>query len=109
MLTTSESLAAQQVLQFLLDMTQELPPSPSDEQIASHLRQTLDSGRVIPGYGHGVLRQPDPRFKTLVAFGASRPKIAADPLFQLVQRLSQIAPLVLKEHGKASGAAPCST
>jgi citrate synthase len=26
------------------------------------VKSTLASGRVIPGYGHAVLRKPDPRF-----------------------------------------------
>ena len=81
-------------------MMKAIPQSPSNDEIAAYLRSTLASGRVIPGYGHGVLRQPDPRFETLVAFGASRPEIAGDPHFQMVQKLSEIAPVVLKEHGK---------
>ena len=74
----------------------------TDKDISNYLWSTLKSGQVVPGYGHGVLRQPDPRFKTLIAFGNSRPEIAQDPLFQLVVKNSEVAPVVLKEHGKVS-------
>lgn len=72
----------------------------TDGDIKDYLWSTLKSGQVVPGYGHGVLRQPDPRFETLMEFGSSRPEIAADPLFQLVKKNSEVAPGVLKEHGK---------
>ena len=35
---------------------------PTKEQIADYVNKTLAEGKVIPGYGHAVLRQPDPRF-----------------------------------------------
>lgn len=72
----------------------------NDQDIKDYLWTTLKGGQVVPGYGHGVLRQPDPRFKTLIEWGAARDEVAADPLFQLVKRNSEIAPGVLKEHGK---------
>ena len=100
-------LAAQEVLRWLREMMAAVPQRPSDEDIAGYLRQTLAAGRVIPGYGHGVLRKPDPRFETLVAFGAARPETARDPLFIMVQRLSQIAPQVLKDHGKVCAISRC--
>ncbi|PHH59636.1 hypothetical protein CDD81_2794 [Ophiocordyceps australis] len=99
-------LAAQEVLRWVLQMQASLPPSPSDDDIRSHLWSTLKSGRVIPGYGHAVLRRPDPRFDALMAFAASRPAIAADALFCLVQRNSQIAPQVLLQHGKTKNPYP---
>jgi len=44
-------------------MTDELGTTkPTNAQIAEYVQNTLDSGKVIPGYGHAVLRQPDPRF-----------------------------------------------
>lgn len=32
------------------------------------MRKTLKEGRVIPGYGHAVLRNTDPRFMHLKGF-----------------------------------------
>ena len=94
------SLAAQEVLRWIQKMQSSIGTSYSNEDIKKYLWATLKSGQVVPGYGHGVLRKPDPRFETLMAFAASRPEIAKDPLFELVKRNSEIAPEVLKEHGK---------
>lgn len=78
----------------------------TDESIKSYLWSTLKSGRVVPGYGHAVLRKPDPRFEALMTFASSRPEIAQDSLFRLVKRNSEIAPDVLKEHGKTKNPFP---
>jgi len=51
-------LAAQDVLRFVLDMQKEIGMEPSQVTIREFLWKTLKSGRVIPGYGHGVLRKP---------------------------------------------------
>ena len=95
-------LAAQEVLRWIQEMQSHIGTSYSDSDVKDYLWSTLRSGRVVPGYGHGVLRKPDPRFETLMAFASSRPEIAKDPLFQLVKKNSEIAPDVLKEHGKVT-------
>ena len=51
-------LAAQDVLRFVLDMQKDIGMDPSEDTIRDFLWTTLKSGRVIPGYGHGVLRKP---------------------------------------------------
>lgn len=96
------SLAAQEVLRWILKMQSHIGPSFTDAQIKDYLWSTLKSGQVVPGYGHAVLRKADPRFKALMDFASSRPEIAKDPLFQLVKKNSEIAPAVLKEHGKVN-------
>ncbi|KAL9108058.1 MAG: hypothetical protein Q9227_007164 [Pyrenula ochraceoflavens] len=93
-------LAAQEVLRWILQMKDHIGENFSDQDVTDYLWATLTSGRVIPGYGHGVLRKPDPRFKALVEFASARPDIAADPVFKLVEKTSQIAPGVLTKHGK---------
>lgn len=72
----------------------------SEEDIKKYIRGTLMLGQVIPGYGHAVLRQPDPRFNALMAFASSRPEIGNNPLFQLVEKCSKIVPKVLLANGK---------
>lgn len=81
-------------------MQSKLGPSYSDDDIKDFLWSTLNAGQVVPGYGHAVLRKPDPRFTALMDFASLRPEIAEDPLYQLVERNSRIAPEVLQEHGK---------
>lgn len=95
-------LAAQEVLRWILQMQDKIGTKFSEQDIKDYLWSTLKSGRVIPGYGHAVLRKPDPRFEAMIAFGAARPEIMEDPVFQLVKKNSEIAPGVLMEHGKVS-------
>lgn len=99
-------LAAQEVLRWVLKMQEHIGTSFSDDDIRGYIWDTLKSGQVIPGYGHGVLRRPDPRFAALIDFASARPEIAANPLFALVKRNSEIAPQVLKEHGKTKNPYP---
>lgn len=93
-------LAAQEVLRWVLQMQDKIGTKFTDEDVRTYLWDTLKSGRVVPGYGHGVLRKPDPRFEALMDFAATRPDVQANPVFQLVKKNSEIAPGVLTEHGK---------
>ncbi|KAF2454560.1 citrate synthase-like protein [Lineolata rhizophorae] len=99
-------LAAQEVLRWILQMQDSIGVKFTDADVENYLWTTLKSGRVVPGYGHAVLRRPDPRFEALMDFAAARPEIAADPVFQLVKKNSEIAPRVLMEHGKTKNPYP---
>lgn len=99
-------LAAQEVLRWILQMQEHVGEKFSDQDVKDYLWNTLKSGRVVPGYGHAVLRKPDPRFEALMDFASSRKEIAADPVFQLVKKNSEIAPSVLTEHGKTKNPFP---
>lgn len=102
----ANSLAAQEVLRWILQMQEHVGENFSDKDVTDYLWSTLKSGRVVPGYGHAVLRKPDPRFEALMDYASSRPEIAKDPVFQLVKKNSEIAPEVLKEHGKTKNPYP---
>ena len=99
-------LANQEVLNWALDFEQAVGKNPTDQQIQDRLWETLNSGRVVPGYGHAVLRQPDPRFTAISGFCESRPELRESHIVTLVQRLSKLAPQVLKEHGKTKNPYP---
>lgn len=99
-------LANQEVLGWSLELQKAVGTNPSDQDIKDYLWKTLRSGRVVPGYGHAVLRQPDPRFTALSQFCETRQELRDDSVVQLVQRLSKIAPEVLKEHGKTKNPFP---
>ncbi|KAI9848614.1 MAG: hypothetical protein M1838_000486 [Thelocarpon superellum] len=99
-------LAAQEVLRWILKMQAAIGTSFTDQDVKDYLWSTLKSGQVVPGYGHAVLRKPDPRFEALMDFASSRPEIAADPVFQLVKKNSEVAPEVLTEHGKTKNPHP---
>lgn len=101
-------LAAQEVVRFILEMKSAIGGDIGNkEKIEKHLWSLLNSKRVVPGYGHGVLRKPDPRFKAMIDFGLKRPEeFDNDDNFQLVKNLSHIAPGVLTEHGKTKNPFP---
>ncbi|KAF8447627.1 citrate synthase [Boletus edulis BED1] len=99
-------LANQEVLRWQMAMQKEIGESVSHENIRDYLWKTLRSGQVVPGYGHGVLRNPDPRFIALQEFCKARPELQASSMIQLVQKTAEVAPDVLKEHGKTKNPFP---
>merc|ERR1711977_612575 len=80
----------------------DVPP----EKVKEYIWSVLKSGRVIPGYGHAVLRKPDPRFMALQQFAAADKEIAQDPIFKLANSMYEVAPGVLTEHGKTKNPFP---
>ncbi|CUS13852.1 unnamed protein product [Tuber aestivum] len=99
-------LAAQEVLRFIQAMHKVVGNTYSDKDIENYLWSLLNSGQVIPGYGHAVLRKPDPRFQALMDFAKSRPEVAKGAVFKLVKKNSELAPRVLMEHGKTKNPHP---
>lgn len=97
-------LANQECLRFVLAVHQHYQGVPTDEQLREYAWERLDSGRVIPGYGHAVLRVTDPRFTAFRDFGLKY--CADDEVFQIVDRLFNVIPAVLEEHGKAKNPWP---
>ncbi len=92
-------LANQECLAFVLETMKKFNGVPSDEELKKFAWDTLNSGKVIPGYGHAVLRVTDPRFTAFLAFG--KKYCPQDPVFQIVEKIFNIVPGVLKEQGKA--------
>ena len=70
----------------------------SDQAIKDYLWSTLKAGKVVPGYGHAVLRKTDPRYVSQREFALKH--LPDDPMFKLVSQVYKIAPGVLTEHGK---------
>ncbi|CAL1704397.1 unnamed protein product [Somion occarium] len=99
-------LANQEVLRWQLNMQKEIGNTITHDNIREFLWRTLKNGQVVPGYGHGVLRSPDPRFIALQEFCESRPQLLADPVIQLVKKTYEVAPAVLTEHGKTKNPYP---
>lgn len=98
-------LANQEVLKFLKDMQAELKGQQLNNQaFADYCKKILDSGRVIPGYGHAVLRKTDPRYTAQREFALKH--LPNDPLFKLVSQLYEVVPDVLLKAGKAKNPWP---
>jgi citrate synthase len=97
-------LANQECLGWLLGVRDMFGGVPTKEQLRQYSWDTLESGKVIPGYGHAVLRVPDPRFTAQMKFAKER--FPDDTLIQIADMVFEIVPQVLKEQGKAKNPAP---
>lgn len=87
-------LANQECLAWLEMVIEKFKGNPTDEQLDKFAHETLDSGRVIPGYGHAVLRITDPRFVAFRAFGEK--ECADSPVFKLACQVYDVVPKILQ-------------
>ncbi|XP_006811171.1 citrate synthase, mitochondrial-like [Saccoglossus kowalevskii] len=97
-------LASQEVLLWLNKLQQDIGVDVSDEEMHAFIWDTLQSGQVVPGYGHAVLRKTDPRHLVLREFALKH--LPEDKLFRLVSQLYKIVPDILIEQGKAKNPWP---
>jgi citrate synthase len=97
-------LANQEVLRWLVAVQRQLGPSPSADDVREFARATLAGGKVVPGFGHAVLRKTDPRYTCQREFALKHMK--DDPLFALVSLLYETVPGVLAETGKVKNPWP---
>ena len=97
-------LANQECLKFVLEIHDHFNGAPNNKDLEKFCWDRLNNGRVIPGYGHAVLRCPDPRFTAFMKFGQEH--IHDDDVFKIVEALFEVVPPVLKEHGKAKNPWP---
>jgi len=98
-------LANQEVLRWTMAFMDKIgKEDPSEEDIRQALWDTLNSGQVIPGYGHAVLRKTDPRYTSQREFCLKH--LPDYPLFKVISTIYKVAPDVLKEHGKAKNPWP---
>merc|ERR1711957_820445 len=74
------------------------------ETITEFAWETLNSGQVIPGYGHAVLRKTDPRYSAQRTFALKH--MPDDELFKIVSTIYEVVPGVLTEHGKTKNPWP---
>ena len=92
-------LANQEVIKWIYELREEIGSDlPTKEQIVEYVKKTLSEGKVVPGYGHAVLRQTDPRFTAQMEFGKKH--MPDDPLVQTVWNIYEAVPPVLQTIGK---------
>jgi citrate synthase len=97
-------LANQECLAWLIDVKDKFGGVPTRDELYKFSWDTLNSGHVIPGYGHAVLRVPDPRYIAQLEFAKKR--FPNDDLVRLAEMVFDVVPQVLKEQGKAKNPAP---
>ena len=92
-------LANQEGIKWIFDMQEALgTDDPSTDQIADYVQKTITAGKVVPGYGHAVLRKTDPRFTAQMEFGKKH--LADDKLVNTVWKIYETVPPILESLGK---------
>ncbi|MFD2918079.1 citrate (Si)-synthase, eukaryotic [Terrimonas rubra] len=98
-------LANQEVIKWIFEMQEELKSDdPTKEEIEAYVRKTLSEGKVVPGYGHAVLRQTDPRFTAQMEFGKKH--MPNDKLVNTVWKVYEVVPPILESLGKVKNPWP---
>lgn len=100
-------LANQEVLKWLLNLQKKLKQENkeiNEKTIKEFAWETLTNGQVIPGYGHAVLRNTDPRYLCQRDFALKN--LQNDELFKIVETIYKVVPDVLLEHGKTKNPYP---
>jgi citrate synthase len=92
-------LANQEVIKWIFEMQEELgTEEPTKDQITEYVKKTLKEGKVVPGYGHAVLRKTDPRFTAQMEFGKKH--MPDDKLVNTVWNIYEAVPPILQSMGK---------
>lgn len=98
-------LANQEVLRWIQELRSKMGNHvPSEDEMRKFVRDTLESGQLIPGFGHAVLRKTDPRYSIQREFCLNN--LADDQLFKYVDILYNVVPPILQEQGKAKNPWP---
>ena len=98
-------LANQEVLSWIQGVMDKMGGKiPNEEEMKKFVWDTLNSGQVIPGFGHAVLRKTDPRYQAQREFCLKH--LPDDPIFKFVDGLFKVVPPILQEQGKAKNPWP---
>ncbi len=98
-------LANQEVLRWIQGVMDKMGGKiPTEEEMKKFVWDTLNSGQVIPGFGHAVLRKTDPRYMAQREFCLKH--LPDDPIFKYVDMLYKVVPPILQEQGKAKNPWP---
>lgn len=100
-------LANQEVLAWIMALSDKFAAegkAVNNETITEFAWDTLNSGKVIPGYGHAVLRKTDPRYTCQREFALKY--MPDDPLFKIVSTIFEVMPDILTKHGKTKNPFP---
>lgn len=91
-------LANQEVMRWLRKLQEEIGEVPTKDELREYISKTLESGQLVPGYGHALLRKTDPRYICQREFALKH--MPDNPLFRLVSMIYKVAPPILQNSGK---------
>lgn len=96
--------ASSESLRWILGILKFFNGIPSKDKLVEYIQNHLAEGRVIPGFGHAVLRVTDPRYTALAKFVEAK-KIDSD-VIRIVKLLYEVVPEILKATGKVKDPYP---
>jgi citrate synthase len=98
-------LANQEVVKWTKEMLKKLGTNtPTKDQIADYIKETLAQKRVVPGYGHAVLRKTDPRFVAQMEF--CKKHFPDDEFVNVIWKVYETAPEILGAKGNIKNPYP---
>ena len=97
-------LASQECLRWVVKIMRVYDGVPTKKQVSEFALNTLRKGKVIPGYGHAVLRNTDPRYTAQREFALKH--MPDDPLFETITNIYEVVPDILIAQGKAKNPWP---
>jgi citrate synthase len=87
-------LANQEVVRWIIDLRNYYDGAvPTKEQIKEYVLKTMEEGKVVPGYGHAVLRKTDPRFLAQMDF--AKKYMPDDENCKIVHAVYDVVPEIL--------------
>ncbi|CAI2367037.1 unnamed protein product [Moneuplotes crassus] len=86
-------LGSQNCLKWYLEIVDKYGENWTKDDIVEHVHYTLNNKRVVPGYGHSVVRMADPRFIHQLKFGLTH--FPNDNLIKLVNACYEVIPDLL--------------
>ena len=89
---------------WLLKMKKKYKGKIGEKEVEEFARETLAKGEVIPGFGHAVLRDVDPRYLAFRDFALKY--TPDDEIFKIVDIAYKVIPNILKETGKVANPYP---
>jgi citrate synthase len=100
--------ANQEVIRWIKGMLDEIGPcgcaDDEKKKISDYVKKYISEGKVIPGFGHAVLRVTDPRYTAQKKFAEKY--IKDDHLIDVVNCMYEVVPPVLQSLGKVKNPWP---
>jgi len=96
--------ASQEVMEFLDIIDKDLKGNFTSESVRQWVEKHLASGKVVPGYGHAVLRKTDPRYTCQREYALKY--LPDDKFVKLSGILYEVVPDILTKGGKVKNPWP---
>jgi citrate synthase len=96
--------ANQDCLEFVEEVLKEVGENATASDVEKLIRHRLDSGKLVFGFGHAVLRIEDPR--ATVLYNIAEELYPNNPLIKITNLLRTEGPKILKENPKISSPYP---